>query len=432
MLAMFAVLAGLPVYAAVGAQTQADTPAALTLAQAETTALANQPRMLAAQLRARSSAERVGEVRAGYLPTVAFNATGVRVADTGTSTAAGNITTSAISDRFAYGGNLAQLITDFGKTSALVGSARAIAEAQADVATLTRAQVRLNVREAYYQVLGAEAVLRAARAALDNRALISRQLSALAQSELRSTLDVNFAKVLESEAELAVVRAESVVAQSRSRLATAMGQQTRVTAALTDVPAAADALPPTPDGLLAQGLMQRADLGAAQSQQKAAAEFATAEKRLNYPTLNVLGTAGQIPFHDHTLHDNYAAAGFNLNIPIFNGGAYRARQKEAEFEVGARARDVDEMRLEVTEQVRDSWYRADEAYRSLDVTERLVAQSELALQLAKDRYDAGLGSIVELNEAQLNETSAEITAADATYSYLIRRVELDFAAGLLN
>jgi outer membrane protein len=388
--------------------------------------------MLAAQLRARSSAERVREARAGYQPTVAFNATGVRVADAGTSTAAGNITTSAVSDRFAYGGNLAQMITDFGRTSALVSSARATANAQADIAILTRAQVRLNAREAYYQVLGAEAVLRAARAALDNRALVSRQLSALAASNLKSTLDVNFAKVLKSEAELALVRAESAVAQQRSHLATAMGLQIPVVSALEDVPATAEALPATAESLLAQSLTQRADLGAVQSQQKAAAEFALAEKRLSYPTLNVLGAAGEVPFHDHTLHDNYAAAGFNLSIPIFNGGAFHARQTEAELEASARTRDTDELRLEVGEQVRDSWYRANEAYRSLDVTARLVAQSKEALRLAQDRYDAGLGSIVELNEAQLNETSAEITAADATYSYLSRRAELNYAAGLLN
>jgi outer membrane protein len=414
------------------AQTGTDSTAPLTLEQAETMALANQPRMLAAQLRARASAERVREARAGYQPTVAFNATGVGVADTGTSTAAGNITTSSLSDRFAYGGNLTQMVTDSGRTSALVSSARATAEAQADMATLTRAQVRLNVREAYYQVLGAEAVLRAAQAALDNRALVSRQLSALAESELKSTLDVNFAKVLQSEAELAVVRAESAAAQQRSHLATAMGLQTPIASLLMDVSATVDALPPAPDSLLAQSITQRADLNAAQSRQKAAAEFALSEKRLSYPTLNILGAAGEIPFHDHTLHDNYAAAGFNLNIPIFNGGAYRARQTEAKLEASARTRDTEELRLEVGEQVRDSWYRANEAYRSLDVTARLVAQSKEALRLAQDRYDAGLGSIVELNEAQLNETSAEITAADATYTYLSRRAELDYAAGLLN
>jgi outer membrane protein len=388
--------------------------------------------MLAAQLRARSSAQRIREARAGYQPSIGFNATGVRVADAGTSTAAGNITTSSVSDRFAYGGNLSQMVTDFGRTSALVSSARATAEAQADLTTLTRAQVRLNVREAFYQVLGAEAVLRAARAALDNRALVSRQLSALAESELKSTLDVNFAKVLQSEAELAVVRAESVVAQGRSHLATTMGLQTPIASSLADVPATTEVLPLAPDSLLAQSITQRADLSASQSQQKAAAEFALSEKRLSYPALNILGAAGEVPFHDHTLHDNYAAAGFNLNIPIFNGGLFRARQAEAELEASARTRDTEELRLEVGEQVRDSWYRANEAYRSLDVTARLVAQSKEALRLAQDRYDAGLGSIVELNEAQLNETSAEMTAADATYTFLSRRAELDYAAGLLN
>jgi outer membrane protein len=411
---------------------QTDPSVSLTLEQAEASALTNQPKMLAAQLRARSSVAKIREARAGYQPTGAFNATGVRVADTGSSTAAGNITTSAISDRFAYGVNLAQMVTDFGRTSALVSSARATAQAQADVATLTRAQVRLNVREAYYQVLGAEAVLRAARAALENRALVSRQLSALAASELKSTLDVNFAKVLESEAELAVVRAESTVAQQRSHLATSMGQRASVAAALTDVPVTTGALPLEPESLLAQSVVQRADLSASQSQQKAAAQFALSEKRLSYPSLNVLGSAGQIPFRDHTLHDSYAAAGFNLNIPLFNGGAYHARQAEAELEAIARTRDTDELRLEVGEEVRGSWYRANEAYRSLDVTTRLVAQSKEALRLAQNRYDAGLGSIVELNEAQLNETSAEITAADATYTYLSRRAELDYAAGLLN
>jgi len=408
------------------------TSQSLTLSDAETAALTNQPRMLAVQLRARAYSQRVLEARAGFLPTVGFNTTGVRVADAGTSTAAGNITTSSISDRFAYGGNLTQLITDFGRTSALVSSARSTAEAQSDLTTLTRAQVRLNVREAYYQVLGAEAVLRAAQAAQANRQLISRQLSELAKSQLRSTLDVNFANVLESEAELAVVRAQSAVAQQRVRLATTMGLQQPITVPLNDVPLTNNALPLSPEDLLQQAQSQRADLKAVQAEQHAAQQFATAEKRLSYPTLNLLAATGDIPFHDHTLHDNYAAAGFNLNIPVFNGGLFNARRNEATLEARAQNRDVQQLQLEVSEQVRDAWYRADEAYKSLDVNARLVAQSKEALRLAQDRYEAGLGSIVELNEAQLNETSAEISAADATYTYLTNRAELDFAAGLLN
>ena len=404
----------------------------ITLADAEAVAVKNQPKMLAAQLRARAYQERVREARSGLLPTIEFNATGVQVTDTGTSTAAGNITTSSISDRFAYGGNLAQLVTDFGRTSALVRSTRSAAKAQNELATLTVAQVRLDVRSAYYQVLGAEAVLRAAQAAQQNRNLISRQLSALAQSQLRSTLDVNFANVLESEAELAVVRAEATVAEQRARLATAMGEQRPISVTLSEPALPGDALPPNPDESFKEATDRRADLIAMHDQQQSAAEFARSEKRLSYPSLNVLASAGEIPFHDHTLHDDYAAAGFNLKIPIFNGGLYAARKTEADLEARAKFRDVQELQLEVSEQVRDAWYRADEAYRSLDVTNRLVSQSKEALHLAQDRYEAGLGSIVELNEAQLNETSAEITAADATYTYLIRRAELDYATGALN
>ena len=409
----------------------APASATLTLAQAESIALANQPRILAAQLRSRASAQRIREAQSGLLPTVAFNATGALVADTGTATAAGSITTSSLSDRFAYGGSLVQMVTDFGRTSALVGSERSLTEAQKDVETLTEAQIRLGVRSAYFQVMGAEAVLRAAREAQANRQLISKQIGALAQSQLRSTLDVNFAAVLESEAELAVVRAESAVQQQRSHLATSMGISQPVTATLIEeaLPAA---LSPDASSFLAQALAQRADLKATVAREDSAQRFAMAEKRLSYPTLNVIGAAGEIPYHDHTLHDDYAAIGFNLTIPVLNGGLFTARRNEAQLEARARTQDVNEAKLEVSEQVRDKWYQANEAYRSLDVSARLVAQSKEALRLAAARYEAGLGSIVELNQAQLSETSAEITAAGANYDYLTRRAELDYAAGLLN
>lgn len=415
---------------------QAQRPAvpvrALTLAAAEATALANQPRMLAAQQRAQAAADQIRESRSNYYPTIGFNATGVRIADPGTATAAGNITTSSISDRFAYGGSLTQLVTDFGRTPALVARSRDQAAAQQDMATLTRAQVRLNVREAYYQVLGAEAVLRAAQAALANRRLISRQLAQLAQSQLRSTLDVQFADVLVNQADLSVVQAESIVAQQRAHLATAMGLQQPVSASLSDVAPASEPLPPAPDILLQQANAQRPDLQAAYAQQDAAKHLAAAERRLSYPTLNIRAAAGEIPYHDYTLHDSYAAAGFNLSIPVFNGGLFASERAQAAHQANATTQDASELRLEVNEQVRDAWSLASEAYQSIAVTARLVSTSKEALRLAQDRYEAGLGSIVELNEAQLNETSAEIQAATAVYTYLARRTQLDFAAGQLN
>ena len=413
------------------AQMTAPSGKPLSLAQAEVLALRNQPMLQAAQFRARAERERIAERSSARLPTVVMNATGALVADPGTSTASGALTTSSLSDRFAYGGTLVQLVTDFGRTSALISSEHSATRAADERTTLTHAAIRLSVRDAYFQVLGAEAVLHAAEEAQQNRALIFHQVSALAVSQLRSTLDVNFAGVLESQAELAIVQARSQVQQQRARLGTAIGSQQPVTAPLSAEGLPTD-LPPAVTALLAQADSERADLQATRANQAAAQEFETAQHRLNYPTLYALGAAGQIPFHDHTLQGNYAAAGFNLQVPIFNGGLFHAQQAEAAFAASARERDTREQQLEVSEQVRNTWMAAQEAFQSIPVTQRLVAQSREALHLAKARYDAGLGSIVELNEAQLNQTSAEISAANATFTYLSRRASLDYATGDLN
>jgi outer membrane protein len=71
-------------------------------------------------------------------------------------------------------------------------------------------------------------------------------------------------------------------------------------------------------------------------------------------------------------------------------------------------------------------------FQRLDVTARMVAEANEALRLAQARYDNALGSIVELNQAQLNQTSAEIAAASAKYEYLSRRaLALNYAMGIL-
>ena len=62
---------------------------------------------------------------------------------------------------------------------------------------------------------------------------------------------------------------------------------------------------------------------------------------------------------------------------------------------------------------------------------RLVDEANEALRLAQTRYDVGLGSIVELTQAQYTQTSAQIGAASAKYDYLSRRSALDYTTGTL-
>jgi outer membrane protein len=424
---------------AIVAHASGQTPAAppgpqqnkiLTLTQAEDLALKNHPLIAASDLRAQAAAKVVTEYRAAYFPTLNGNLTGT-VADEGTVIAAGALQTSSLSTRTAGGLVLTQLITDFGRTINLTRSARFLAEGQKQTAEDTRAQILLGVRQAYYQVLAAESVQNAARAALENRRLTLRQVSALAESQMKSTLDVNFAAVLASEAELGVYQAESNVQEGRAQLAAALGDEHDMDFSLIEEPLPSP-LESNVETLLNLAMHSRPDLQALQLSENAAHHFADAERKLNYPSVNLLGAAGEIPQHDATLHqDQYGAVGVNISIPIFNGKLYSARHGEAELRAQAADKDVEALKVRIIRDLRVAWFEANNAFRRLDVTARLVEQANQALRLAQARYDNGLGSIVELNEAQLNQSSAEITAAGVKYEYLSRRAFLDYASGTI-
>lgn len=402
-------------------------PSALTLAEAEARALKNQPRLLAAQFRAQAAGKRVTESRSAYFPQAFGSLTAVE-ANGDSAVAAGAITTSSISTRAAGGASLVQMITDFGHTSNRVQSARFEAKAADQDQESTRQITLMQVQEAYFAAQAAESVLRTAQAVLDFRRVTLRQLSALAQSQLRSTLDVQFAQVMVSEAELAQVHAETNLRKAQAQLAAAMGEETEGNYTLTDEP-----LPAAPDpdsaGYIAQAIANRPDLKALKLQSESAIHEARAEHDLNFPTVNALGTGGEVPIHDSTIRHDYGAVGVNINVPIFNGGLYAARTAEARLEAKAANQDASRREVDIVRDVRMAWADARDAYLQIGVTQRLVDETNVAMRLAQARYDAGLGSIVELNQAELNQTSALITAASARFDYQRTMTAFEFAMG---
>jgi outer membrane protein len=344
--------------------------------------------------------------------------------------AAGTVQTSSLYSRVAAGVTISQLVTDFGRTANLGEAAKLRASAQEQIVSDTRAGILIEVDQAYYQALVADTVLKVAQAVVENRRLTLRQVRALAQSSLKSTLDVSFAEVSVSDAELALVQAENDVLATRARLAAAMGAAQTDRFELADEPLP-PMLEPDPEVVVAQALKQRPDLAALKLSRDAAHRFAQAEKDLNRPTVTLMGVAGGLPATDPRLHGTYSAAGVNVSVPILNGKVYAARGNEAELRAQAEDRNVEDLTVQVSEQVRVAWLAANTAFRRLDVTARLVAQAEQSLRLAQIRYDNGLGSIVELNQAQLSQVSAEIAAAGAKYNYLSSRAALAFVTGAL-
>ena len=172
------------------------------------------------------------------------------------------------------------------------------------------------------------------------------------------------------------------------------------------------------------------DLKNLQLQAEAARQYSHAEGKLNYPTVTFLGSAGEVPERDHTLQQNYGAAGVNISVPVFNGGLYSGRIAEARLRAQAAQHDVHDQLLLLERDVRTHWARARDAYLQIQVAQELVDQTSVALHLAQARYDAGLSSIVELNQAELSQTSALIRGASARFDYLSARAALNYTLGV--
>jgi outer membrane protein len=405
-------------------------PTALSLAEAQKLAIQNNPQFTAARLNAEASYQVPKEYRSNFAPTLTGSLTGVG-ADSGSRLAAGALNNPTVYNRLAAGVTVNQMLTDFGRTRNLVDMAKLRAQAQDQVTEVTRADILLATSRAYFNVQRATAVLQVATETVAARQLVSDQVTALEANRLKSLLDVSFANVNLSDAKLLLVQAQNDVKSAVAELAAAMGlpAETGFTLSLEPLPAP---LPVRIDPLIQDAIQNRPELKDLRLEQNAAEHFAKAEHLLFYPTIGALGAAGVVPAGEQTVPGRYGAVGVNVNIPIFNGGLFKARQTEAELRARAATQNVNDLANRVVRDLRVAYLAAMTAYDRINLTDELLKQAKLALDLAQSRYNLGLSSIVELSQAQLNLTSAQIGAASARYDYQAQWIAVQYQIGALH
>jgi outer membrane protein len=401
----------------------------LTLAEAEQMALRSHPAIQSTEFNAQAAGQVVTETRSAIYPTVFGSVTGAGALN-GSRIAAGALNNPIIYDRLASGVTIEQLVTDFGRTRNLIDSSKLHAQAANQNAETTKDQVLLDVESTYFAVLRAQAVLTVADQTVQARQLVADQVKALAESKLKSQLDLSFANVNLAGAKLDLADAQNYVESTRAAFSTALGLPATQSFQLVEEPLPAD-LPKDLNNLIGTAIEKRPELASLRAEQGAAEHFAEAEKDLSHPTISALASVGFIPTGQAVLGDRYGAAGVNVNIPIFNGKLFHARQTEAELRAQAASRNVKDLENRVARDVRLAYLNAVNAYERLGLTAQLLDQAKLGLDLAQSRYNLGLGSIVELSQAQLNETSAEIASARAKYDYQTQRAILAYQAGLI-
>ena len=403
-------------------------PTSLTRRQAEALALKNNPQITVAKLRALVAGQLVREQRSALLPTAYLSLTGVGASDNA-RISAGGLNNPIIFPRAATGGTVSQLITDFGRTQNLVSSAESSAEAEKQNAAATTAQIVLAVDQAFYNALETRALMQVAQQTIEARQLIVDKIGALTQAKLKSDLDLSFASVDLARAKLLQLEARNNYQASLAALSAILGYPDQQNFALVESTSAPEQPDPDVAPLIQSALRQRPEVLAMQDQVQAQERFAHAEHELWRPTISALGAVGAAPVRDDRLPNWYGAAGVNINIPVFNGFLYGARGKTADLQSeAARQRLLDE-RNTVARDVRVAWQQSQQSFERLNVTKQLREQANLGMNLAQSRYNLGLGSIVELGQAELQKTEADIADTDAQYQYRLTRLVLAFTIG---
>jgi outer membrane protein len=417
----------------ISALASAQTVQTLTLQQAEQMAIQNHPQIQASTALASAAEAQVREVRAAYYPNANGSLTGAEAVDSN-RIGAGVLNDPRVFDKYANGFSVNQLITDFGRTHQLVKSSSLHARAQQENVVTSRADVLLQVDQSYFGVLRAQALLRVAQQTVSERQLVSNQVTLLATNLLKSQLDVTFANVDLAQSQLLLIQAQNNLQASYADLTRALGFADQRTYDLTEQ-VQTPAPPMELASLIQQALTNRPELIGQQLEANSAQTFAAAERDRWFPTISAVGAAGLIPFHQATtasgLNDQYAAVGFNVNIPIFNGHLFGALRNEAQARALAQQENLRDLGDRIVRDVNKAWFDANSAYQRLSLVQQLVNQATLALSLAQSRYQLGLSSIVELTQAQLNLTQAQIEQVNATYDYQTELSVLNYSVGSL-
>jgi len=397
----------------------------LSLKQAEALAVQNNPQVSVARLTALASQQVAREVRSSLWPAATANLTAVD-ADPGSRITAGGINNPVVYQRAAAGVIVNQLITDFGRTTNLTASANFAAKAENQSAMATKEQILLAVDQAFYGALQAHAVLAVAQQTVNARQTVSDQVEALFKSKLRSQLDASFASVNLAQAKLLVLDAQNNENAALAALSAVLGYPGVQDFQLVEDTTAISAPPGNVDDLIQKALTMRPEILALGFQYQSAQRFQTAEHDLFFPTIQAFGVVGDTPVRNPVLSSWYGAVGVNIGIPLFNGFLYSARSQDARLRTQATQERLRDLQNRISRDVRTSWLNANTAYERVHVTQQLLDQASLALDLAQTRYSLGLSSIVELSQAQLQQTQAQIGNAQAGYDYRLALAILQY------
>jgi outer membrane protein TolC len=325
---------------------------------------------------------------------------------------------------------LSQILFDFGKTFAATDVARAQAEVSRLDAETQKDQVLLAVKEAYFNLLLAKRLVGVNQAALARAELNLRSARGFFEVGTRPKSDVTRVEVDVANARVDLIRARNAVSLTRVALNTAMGipitTQTEVRDRLAYQP-----YPVEQAQLLPEALKQRSEYRGIAAVVTSAEASVRRAFRDFFPDVSGFGSYGGTatnPSGPTDLREIWEL-GLTLNWSIFDGGNRVARYQETRKSVEAARARLQALELAIWQEVVQAHLNLQEAEERIGAARKAVESAQENFRLAQGRFDAGVGTILELTDAQVALTQAQATEAQALADYRIAIARVERALG---
>jgi outer membrane protein len=389
-----------------------------TLEECIEIALRQQPILKAAAATVAAGRERVWETTAAYLPQASANYQASRrhASNSSLTGSKGNILTSRTStfDFYSTGVALSQVLFDFGQNLQLIHAAQASAEALVADAQTQHDTVVFNVQQAYFALLAAYRLRDVAEETVEQN---QKHLD-LAQGRydvgLAPRIDVTTAQVQLAQAELNRVTARNNVSLGRETLRNAIGLMGPLDFDIVDS-LEQPRTQVSDQEALDLAYANRPELRSLAAQIRADVERVKAIEKDYLPKVtgsgNYTWSGSQYPLQESW---NFGAA---VNLSLFNGGLTTAQVGEAKANLDNLRATEEAERQNVTLEVRQATLNLGQQAESIVVADKGLQQARENLSLAEGRYKTGVGTIIELTDAQTSLVSAEASRVQALVGY---------------
>jgi outer membrane protein len=337
---------------------------------------------------------------------------------------------SDIQSRYGASVSLSYLLWDFGTRGGQLDQAKYELVSASLSQDQTVQDVILQVEQAYYQVLGLQAVVDANRQSLKDAETNFAATQDRKKMGLATLGDVYKADAALAGAKLALQQAEGQLAVMRGQLATALGASPDTLLPLVAWEQnVAPALPPqSVASLLAAARTARPELLAAKAREQSAAANLAATRGRGLPSLNVNANAGRTQVVDVTGSSQFSAL-VSLNVPLFSGFGDRAAVHQAQAQLDTARAGSDDLRSQVELQVWQAYQNLRTSIVTLDTSAAQLKSAQLAADVSNARYKNGLDTILDVLNAQTTLANARVQQVQARLDWAAARAALGHAVG---